>query len=117
MEKRTFLPYSGPGLRGEYTPSLSNIFSNLNRYCFQWLLKEYYCCYLWQVRLWNRTKETAQKLAKELNEISNSEAFRAYENVQECAEDADVIVTATFTQEPLVKLEFLKRNAHINGKN
>lgn len=42
--------------------------------------------------------------------------FRVYDNIEECAKNADVIVTATFTEEPIIKLNYLKKNVHINGK-
>ena len=34
---------------------------------------------------------------------------------EECVRGADVIVTATYSSEPLVYLEWLKAGAHLNG--
>lgn len=37
------------------------------------------------------------------------------ETVEECVKDADVILTATYTGEPLVDAGMLKAGVHING--
>lgn len=40
-----------------------------------------------------------------------------YENNEICVRGADVIVTATYSAEPIVQFPWLKHGAHINGKN
>lgn len=71
-----------------------------------------------QVRIWNRNKDKAEKLVQELIQLNTTagSVYRAYDDVKNCAEDADVIVTATFADEPFLKLDYLRANVHINGK-
>lgn len=74
-----------------------------------------------EVRLWNRTVSKAESLLQELQAMSsgfknsNIKIFVA-ENVEKCVENADVVVTATFASEPLIELNYLKPDCHINGK-
>lgn len=41
--------------------------------------------------------------------------FKFFGNVEECVRDADIIITATSAAEPIVKFEWVKIGAHING--
>lgn len=41
--------------------------------------------------------------------------FVATKTDEECVRDSDIIITATFTTTPIVKQEWLKEDAHING--
>lgn len=63
-----------------------------------------------EVRIWNRTYERAKKLCHELGDYAIP-----YADKEECIKGADVIVTATYSPEPLVHLEWLKAGAHINA--
>lgn len=63
-----------------------------------------------EVRVWNRTHEKAEKLCHELGDYAVP-----YVDKEECIKGADVIVTATYSSEPLVHLEWLKAGAHINA--
>ncbi|KAF2904599.1 hypothetical protein ILUMI_01571 [Ignelater luminosus] len=67
-----------------------------------------------EVRVWNRNSERATNLVKELNGKASG-TFVAHDNVQECVREADVIVTATAAEEPVIKNEWLKKGVHING--
>lgn len=74
-----------------------------------------------EVRLWNRSTSKAETLLQELEAMSST--FKnpnikiiVAENIQKCVENADVIVTATFSSDPLIQLNYLKPDCHINGK-
>ena len=61
-----------------------------------------------QVYVWSRTFESAEKFAKEIKAT-------ACNTVQEAVKDADVIVTVTGAVTPILKAEWVKHGAHING--
>ncbi|KAK4873907.1 hypothetical protein RN001_013267 [Aquatica leii] len=65
-----------------------------------------------EVRIWNRTFERAAKLVEELDGVC---IFKACNTVEECVKDADVVITTTGSEKPLVKLEWLKKTVHINA--
>ena len=58
--------------------------------------------------VWSQTFESAEKFAKEI-------LATACSTVQEAVKDADVIVTVTGTVTPILKAEWVKPGAHING--
>lgn len=66
------------------------------------------------VRLWNRTRSKALAVATELEATFGVKVIVA-ENVEECVDGADVLVTATYAAEPLLKAGMLKAGVHING--
>ncbi len=61
-----------------------------------------------QVRVWSRTPERAQRFAFEHGAI-------AADDVRAAVEGADVIVTATNAQEPVLRGEWVKPGAHVNA--
>lgn len=70
--------------------------------------------------MWNRTKSRAEALATELNQLRRT--FKnpnvniiCVNSVEECVQNADVIVTATFTSTPFLKRSMIKNHVHING--
>ena len=65
-------------------------------------------CKFEEVRVWSRTRERAQHFAAEHGAI-------AKDDVRATVEDADVIVTATNAQEPVLRGEWVKPGAHINA--
>ncbi|XP_044252724.1 ketimine reductase mu-crystallin [Tribolium madens] len=68
-----------------------------------------------EIRIWNRNKYKAETLVRALNEFSNTGKFKCYDSNKECVTGADVIVTATFSSEPIVELGWLKPGVHINA--
>lgn len=73
-----------------------------------------------EVRLWNRTASKADCLSQELqamgSKFKNSNIkIIISENVEKCVQNADVVVTATFSSESLIELNYLQPNCHING--
>ena len=60
-----------------------------------------------EVRVWSRTPEHAERFAAR-------NGARAMP-LESAVRDADVVVTATFAREPLVKGEWLKPGAHVNA--
>ncbi|XP_026469532.1 ketimine reductase mu-crystallin [Ctenocephalides felis] len=67
-----------------------------------------------EIRLWNRSHRAApvcKYLAKELPD-ANITFFRDNEKA---VRDADVIVTSTYAKTPIVELEWVKPNVHINA--
>lgn len=67
--------------------------------------------FLLKVRIWNRTKEKAEKFAHTV-----SGPVRVCSSVQEAASGADVIITVTMATKPILHGEWVKPGAHINGK-
>lgn len=64
-----------------------------------------------KVRIWNRTKENAEKFARTVNG-----PVLVCSSVQEAVSGADVIVTVTMATQPILRGEWVKAGAHINGK-
>lgn len=69
-----------------------------------------------QVRIWNYKPDSARDLVDRLNESSTRREFVHCHSGEECAREADVIVTATNAPTPIVKLSWLKQGVHINGR-
>lgn len=68
------------------------------------------------VRVWNRTRVTAEQLVIELRSlVGDGCTVSVSENVAECVRMADIVVTATFASEPLIQADMLKKGVHING--
>ncbi|XP_060140998.1 ketimine reductase mu-crystallin isoform X3 [Globicephala melas] len=63
-----------------------------------------------KVRIWNRTKENAEKFA---NTVQGE--VRVCSSVQEAVTGADVIITVTMATEPILFGEWVKPGAHINA--
>ncbi|XP_048351290.1 ketimine reductase mu-crystallin isoform X2 [Sphaerodactylus townsendi] len=63
-----------------------------------------------EVRVWNRTKENAEKFARSL-----ARPVQVCSTVQEAVAGADVIVTVTMATEPILHGEWVKAGAHINA--
>ncbi|XP_054436891.1 ketimine reductase mu-crystallin [Pteronotus mesoamericanus] len=63
-----------------------------------------------EVRIWNRTKENAEKFADAVQG-----EVQVYSSVQEAVTGADVIITATMATEPILFGEWVKAGAHINA--
>lgn len=64
-----------------------------------------------KVRIWNRTKENAEKFADTVEG-----EVQVYSSVQEAVTGADVIITVTMATEPILFGNWVKPGAHINGK-
>src|SRR5438876_3926101 len=60
-----------------------------------------------QVRVWNRNWERAERFARE-------NGIKAMP-LEAAVRDADVVVTATSSHEPILKGEWLKKGAHVNA--
>ena len=60
-----------------------------------------------EVRVWNRTWERAERFAQE-------HGIKAMP-LEPAVRDADVVVTATSSHEPVLKGEWLKKGAHVNA--
>ncbi|XP_034294709.1 ketimine reductase mu-crystallin [Pantherophis guttatus] len=63
-----------------------------------------------EVRIWNRTKENAEKFARTVNG-----PVLVCSSVQEAVSGADVIVTVTMATQPILRGEWVKAGAHINA--
>lgn len=64
-----------------------------------------------KVRIWNRTKENAEKFADRVQG-----EVQICSSVQEAVTGADVIITVTMATEPILFGKWVKPGAHINGK-
>jgi thiomorpholine-carboxylate dehydrogenase len=60
-----------------------------------------------EIRVWNRTPERAERFAEE-------HGIKAM-TLEAAVRDADVVVTATSSREPILKGEWLKPGAHVNA--
>ncbi|EEB12975.1 ornithine cyclodeaminase, putative [Pediculus humanus corporis] len=67
-----------------------------------------------KVNLWNRTHSKALKLAEDLKNQYDID-IEVFDNIDDCVRDADVIVTATYSSNPLLKLNQIKKNVIINA--
>ncbi|XP_025020387.1 ketimine reductase mu-crystallin [Python bivittatus] len=63
-----------------------------------------------EVRIWNRTKENAEKFARTVNG-----PVQVCSSAQEAVSGADVIVTVTMATQPILHGEWVKPGAHINA--
>ncbi|XP_026579904.1 ketimine reductase mu-crystallin-like [Pseudonaja textilis] len=63
-----------------------------------------------EVRIWNRTKENAEKFARTVNG-----PVQVCSSVQMAVNGADVIVTVTMATQPILRGEWVKPGAHINA--
>lgn len=80
-------------------------------------------CYSFEVeelRLWNRSEGKARQLAAELEGLkpyflNKTVKIIVCEDEASCAEDADIIVTATYASQPIVDLSIVKKDVHINA--
>ncbi|XP_071952249.1 ketimine reductase mu-crystallin-like [Antedon mediterranea] len=61
-----------------------------------------------EVRIWGRTFSKAEALATELS-------CKPCESAEEAVRGADIIVTATSSSTPVLKYEWVKPGAHVNG--
>lgn len=68
-----------------------------------------------KINIWNRTPNRAQKLADELKSQNNTSTITVFDTAENCVKNADVIVTATYATEPILKYDWLKPGCHING--
>ncbi|KAJ6659774.1 hypothetical protein lerEdw1_018490 [Lerista edwardsae] len=63
-----------------------------------------------EVKIWNRTKENAEKFARSVNG-----PVQVCSSAQEAVTGADVIVTVTMVTKPILHGEWVKPGAHINA--
>ncbi|XP_053132368.1 ketimine reductase mu-crystallin isoform X2 [Hemicordylus capensis] len=63
-----------------------------------------------EVRIWNRTKEKAEKFASSVNG-----PVQVCSSAQEAVTGADVIITVTMATKPILHGEWVKPGAHINA--
>lgn len=62
--------------------------------------------------IWNHNPERANELARHCH--SNEKPVRAITNLEDATRNADIISTATFSNEPLVRGEWLKPGCHLD---
>lgn len=67
------------------------------------------------VSVWNRTRSKADELARELRELGVQVIVA--DKIEQCVENADIIVTATYSPVSLVRADMLKKGVHINGNS
>jgi len=65
-----------------------------------------------KVSIWSRSFEKAEKFAKELQ---GNYALDAVEDIKQAVKHADIICSATSTLAPLIFLNDIKKNCHINA--
>ncbi|XP_046425850.1 ketimine reductase mu-crystallin isoform X3 [Neodiprion fabricii] len=67
-----------------------------------------------EIRIWNHRLPKAERLVAELKTLGINQA-RVARTGRECAEGADILVTATSSSEPILFDEWVKNGAHINA--
>uniref|UniRef100_A0A8D9F3M5 Ketimine reductase mu-crystallin n=1 Tax=Cacopsylla melanoneura TaxID=428564 RepID=A0A8D9F3M5_9HEMI len=69
-----------------------------------------------KINIWNHRYPGAQALAAKLSSQGFKSSVKACEHGQDAVNDADIIVTATYSPVPVVKYEWIvKRDVHINA--
>lgn len=68
-----------------------------------------------KVYVYNRTKQKAEKFIKDMQDIYVNMNFILKETPKEALEDAEIVVTTTASDKPIVKYEWLKSGAHVNA--
>lgn len=63
--------------------------------------------------VWNINKESATKLANEINEKGLNCIL--CDSVESAVRDADIIITVTMATKPILRKEWVKEGTHING--
>jgi len=66
-----------------------------------------------RVKLWDPNPSSVENLIKKTRGLK--EKIIQAPNIQSCVEGCDIVVTATPSRKPIVKLEWLKRGVHINA--
>lgn len=67
------------------------------------------------VYVYNRTVSKAEEFINEMSRIYQDIRFELMFTSREALENADIVVTSTSSNKPLVKYEWLKKGAHINA--
>ncbi|MFC1549056.1 alanine dehydrogenase [Candidatus Omnitrophota bacterium] len=67
-----------------------------------------------EVRVWGKKKGEAAKFKKLMGK-KNPFKITIADTVKSCVNDSDIIVTTTPSRKPLVKIEWVKKGAHINA--
>src|SRR5699024_11010849 len=67
------------------------------------------------VFVYNRTTEKAEKFIKDMQGIYPNISFEHKFTPKEALADADIVVTTTASDKPVVKYEWLKSGAHVNA--
>ncbi|XP_074660465.1 ketimine reductase mu-crystallin-like [Tubulanus polymorphus] len=62
------------------------------------------------VRVYSRTRSSSEKLVSHIGSRG-----KVCESAEDAVKNADIIITATFSKQPLVFKDWLKPGAHING--
>jgi len=65
-----------------------------------------------RARIWSRTRGNAEAVAAEAR---TSFPVEVVDSAQDAVRDADVVCTTTSATEPVLRLEWLKRGAHVNA--
>lgn len=67
-----------------------------------------------QIFIWNINKESAEILAKEMKQ--EELPCEVVTDAESAVKNADIIVTVTTAVRPILKKDWIKEGAHINGK-
>ncbi|MGB2631261.1 MAG: alanine dehydrogenase [Candidatus Omnitrophota bacterium] len=67
-----------------------------------------------EVNVWGLKQNEVRKFIKEAGEGEKLK-MRSCATIESCVKDSDIIVTTTPSRRPLLKLEWLKKGAHINA--
>ena len=61
-----------------------------------------------QIKIWNYRKSSALKLAEEVSGwMKKGQFIEVFENVHDCVNEADLVVTATFATKPVLKVSLV----------
>ena len=67
-----------------------------------------------QIHLWNHRKFKAISLAEEISGwLKDNQTIEVFDTVELCVKNADLVVTATFASQPVLKNGIKLQNCHI----
>ena len=67
------------------------------------------------LKVWGRNKNNAEKYANDMKQLYPNLKIENYNNIQDSIDSADIIITTTYSNKPLLKSEWIKPGMHITA--
>jgi len=68
-----------------------------------------------EVKVWSRTRETAEKFIQKMTKQHSEMKFAMAKDLRETVESSDVVATVTPSRQPIVMADWVKPGTHINA--